>query len=42
MALIENKFYRHNKLLKGHGVMILPRNIPLDDQFWEVFYGYKD
>lgn len=42
MALIENKFYRHNKLLKGHGVMIFPRNIPLDDQFWEVFYRYKD
>ncbi len=41
MSLIESKFYRHNKLLKGHGVMILPRNIPIGEQFWEVFCGSK-
>ncbi len=42
MALIENKFYRHDSYtLKGYGMMIFPRNIPLDDQFWKVFYGYK-
>ena len=41
MALIESKFYRHNKyLLEGHGMMILHRNIPIDKQFWKVFYGY--
>lgn len=41
MTLIEDKFYRHNKLLKGHGLMIFPRNVPLNDQFWKVFYEYK-
>jgi len=42
MALIEDKFYRHDKYtLKGYGMMIFPRNIPLDEQFWKVFYGYK-
>lgn len=42
MALIENKFYRHDSYtLKGYGMMIFPRNIPLDEQFWKVFYGYK-
>jgi len=42
MTLIENKFYRHaSYTLKGYGIMIFPRNIPLDDQFWKVFYGYK-
>lgn len=43
MALIEDKFYRHAKYtLKGYGMLIFPRNIPIDDQFWKVFYGYKD
>ncbi|MBA7523351.1 hypothetical protein ES705_15477 [subsurface metagenome] len=42
IALIEDKFYRHDKYtLKGYGMMIFPRNIPLDEQFWKVFYGYK-
>lgn len=42
MTLIEDKFYRHDGYtLKGYGMMIFPRNIPLDDQFWKVFYGYK-
>jgi len=42
MALIEDKFYRHDSYtLKGYGMMIFPRNIPLDEQFWKVFYGYK-
>ena len=42
MTLIEDKFYRHDSYtLKGYGMMIFPRNIPLDDQFWKVFYGYK-
>lgn len=42
MALIENKFYRHESYaLKGYGMMIFPRNVPLDEQFWKVFYGYK-
>jgi len=41
MSLIENKFYRHaSYTLKGYGMMIFPRNIPLDEQFWKVFYGY--
>ncbi|MHA1987877.1 MAG: DUF3800 domain-containing protein [Promethearchaeota archaeon] len=42
MVLIEDKFYRHEKYtLKSYGMMIFPRSIPLDEQFWKVFYGYK-
>ena len=42
MPFIENKFYRHDSYtLKGYGMMIFPRNIPLEEQFWKVFYGYK-
>ncbi|MFW9865716.1 MAG: DUF3800 domain-containing protein [Candidatus Thorarchaeota archaeon] len=42
MTLIEDKFYRHAKyMLKGYGMMIFPRNIPIDEQFWKVYYGYK-
>lgn len=42
MAFIENKFYRHDSYtLKGYGMMIFPRSIPLEEQFWKVFYGYK-
>ncbi len=42
LTLIEDKFYRHNSYtLKGYGMMIFPRNSPIDEQFWKVFYGYK-
>ena len=42
MALIEDKFYRRGKnKLKGNGMLIFPRNTPIDGQFWKVFHGLE-